>query len=84
MLNCQPENIIIYNIISFFKTLKLGKKISSCSYQRRVLKNKNRGFKSYKHLPQEETEKENKTNKQTAAKTTTTLNNNTHPELLRS
>ena len=25
-LNCQPENLIIYNIISFFKTLKVGKK----------------------------------------------------------
>ena len=25
-LNCQPENIITYNVISFFKTLKLGKK----------------------------------------------------------
>ena len=24
-LNCQPENIIIYNVISFFKTLKVGK-----------------------------------------------------------
>ena len=25
-LNCQPKNIIIYNVISFFKTLKVGKK----------------------------------------------------------
>ena len=25
-LNCEPENIITYNIISFFKTLKVGKK----------------------------------------------------------
>ena len=24
-LNCQPENIITYNVISFFKTLKVGK-----------------------------------------------------------
>ena len=24
-LNCQPENIISYNVISFFKTLKVGK-----------------------------------------------------------
>ena len=25
-INCQPENIIIYDIISFFKTMKVGKK----------------------------------------------------------
>ena len=25
-LNCQPENIITYNVISFFKTLKVGRK----------------------------------------------------------
>ena len=25
-LNCQPENTITYNVISFFKTLKVGKK----------------------------------------------------------
>ena len=25
-INCQPENITIYNIISFFKTMKVGKK----------------------------------------------------------
>ena len=25
-INCQPEDIIIYNIISFLKTLKVGKK----------------------------------------------------------
>ena len=31
-IDCQPENIIIYNIISFFKTLKEGKKTSWCSY----------------------------------------------------
>ena len=25
-LNCQPENIITYNVISFFKTLKVDEK----------------------------------------------------------
>ena len=25
-MNCQPGNIITHNIISFFKTLKVGKK----------------------------------------------------------
>ena len=25
-LNCQPENLITYNVISFFKTLKVVKK----------------------------------------------------------
>ena len=29
-INCQPEDIIIYNIIPFLKTLKVGKKSVGC------------------------------------------------------
>ena len=68
-MNCQLENIIIYNIISCFKTLKVGKKKQLLFVLEKGAKKKNRGFK-LKNIYHKKRKGENK--------------NNTNPELLRS
>ena len=68
-MNCQLENINIYNIISCFKTLKVGKKKKQLLFLlEKGAKKKNRGFKS-KNIYHRKRKGEN---------------SNTNPELLRS